>query len=123
MHYLCLCHCDAQAFAALGPADFEEIGRICAPHDRALKESGRLVAVGSLGMPEQSRTLRAGPDGDTVADGPYAETSEPFGAFFIIEADSLDEAEQVARLHPGTHLGAFCRGGIEIRPIDMLERL
>jgi len=123
MHYLCLCHYDAQAFAALGPADFEEIGRICAPHDAALKASGHVIAVGALGMPEQFRTLRAGPDGVTVAAGPYAETNEPFGAFFLIEAESMDEAERIARLHPGTHLGALFRGGIEIRPIEQLERL
>jgi hypothetical protein len=123
MQFLCLCHYDAAQFAALGPAQFEEIGRICAPRDRALKESGHLVAVGALAMPDQSRTLRADAAGVRVGDGPYAETGEPFGAFFLIEADSLDQAEEVARLHPGTHLGAFCRGGIEIRPIEQLERL
>jgi hypothetical protein len=123
MQYLCLCHYDAAQFATLGPADFEEIGAICAPHDRELKESGHLIAVGSLAMPDQSRTLRADADGVTVSDGPYAETKKPFGAFFLIEAESLDEATEVARLHPGTHLGAKVRGGIEIRPIEQLERL
>jgi hypothetical protein len=123
MQYLCLCHYDATQFAALGPRDFEEIGAICAPRDRALKESGHLIAVGSLAMPDQYRTLRADADGVTVSDGPYAETAEPFGAFFLIEAESLDEATEVARLHPGTHLGGYVRGGIEIRPIEQLERL
>ena len=123
MHYLCLCHYDAAQFARLGPADFEAIGAICAPHDRALKESGKLRAVGSLAMPEQSRTLRADAAGVSVGDGPYAETGEPFGAFFLIEADSLDEATEIARLHPGTHLGAHMRGGIEIRPVEHLEQL
>lgn len=123
MQYLCLCHYDASQFATLGPADFEEIGRICAPHDRNLKESGHLISVGALAMPGQSRTLRADADGVAVSEGPYAETNEPFGAFFLIEAESLDEATDVARLHPGTHLGASFRGGIEIRPIEQLERL
>jgi hypothetical protein len=121
MHYLCLCHYDAAAFAKLGPADFEEMGRICAPHDQALKESGRLRMVGSLAMPEQSRTLRGDETGLRASDGPYAATDEPFGAFFIVEADSIDEAEAIARLHPGTHLGHILRGGIEIRPVDQLE--
>src|ERR1044072_7333148 len=122
MKYLCLCHYDAAAFAALGPADFEEIGAICAPHDKALKESGHLMLVGSLGMPDQYRTLRADRDGVTVSDGPYAETPEPFGAFFLIEAESMDEAVEIARLHPGTHLGGRMRGGIEIRPVDFFEQ-
>lgn len=123
MHYLCLCHYDAAQFAKLGPADFEAIGAICAPHDRALKESGHLIEVGAFAMPDQYRTLRADSDGVTISEGPYAETGEPFGAFFLIEADSLDQATEIARLHPGTHLGALMRGGIEIRPIEMLERL
>ena len=123
MHYLCLCPYDAKAFASLGPSDFEEIGRICAPHDQALKESGKLRAVGAFAMPDAYRTLRSGPDGTIVTEGPYAPTDEPFGAFFLIEADSMDEAEAVARLHPGTHLGGLMRGGIEIRPIEQLEQL
>jgi hypothetical protein len=123
MHYLCLCHYNAAQFAALGPKQFEEIGAICAPHDRALKESGHLIEVGAFAMPDRYRTLRADRDGVTVADGPYAETGEPFGAFFLIHADSIDQAEEIARLHPGTHLGAHMRGGIEIRPIEQLERL
>jgi hypothetical protein len=35
----------------------------------------------------------------------------------------MDEAVKIARLHPGTHLGEMFGGGIEIRPIEMLERL
>ena len=45
-----------------------------------------------------------------MTDGPYEQTPEPFGAFFIIEADDMDEAVEVARLHPGTHLGANDEG-------------
>ena len=51
------------------------------------------------------------------------ETREPFGAFFIVEANSIDEAVEVARLHPGSHLGHMMKGGIEVRPIDQLEQL
>ena len=123
MKFLCLCHYDLNAFGRLGPSDFEEIGRICAPHDAALKASGKVSLIGSLGTPDRFRTLRADQDGVTAADGPYAETSEPFGAFFIVEADSIDEAVEIARLHPGTHLGHMMKGGIEVRPIEQLEQL
>jgi hypothetical protein len=123
MKFLCLCHYDLAAFATLGPADFEDIGRICAPHDEELKASGKVSLIGSLGMPDQYRTLRADQDGVTTTEGPYAETGEPFGAFFIVEANSIDEATEIAKLHPGTHLGHLMKGGIEIRPIDQLEQL
>lgn len=122
MKFLCLCHYDADQFAALGAADFEEIGRICAPHDAAFKASGHVDMVGSLAMPEQARTLRADGGPVTASEGPYAETREPFGAFFILEAEDIEQAVEIARLHPGTHLGAKFRGGIEIRPIEMVEQ-
>jgi hypothetical protein len=48
----------------------------------------------------------------------YADTSEPFGAFFLIEAADVDEAVKIASLHPGAHLGAMFGGGIEVRPVD-----
>ena len=123
MQFLCLCHYDLAGFARFGPADFEEMGRICAPHDAALKASGKVSMIGSLGMPDQFKTLRADENGVTVTDGPYEETGEPFGAFFIIEADSIDEAVEIAKLHPGTHLGHMMKGGIEVRPIDQVEQV
>ena len=74
MQYLCLCHYDAAQFATLDPADFEAIGAICAPHDRALKESGHLIAVGALAMPEHSPDVagRCGRRDDQRR--PYAES-------------------------------------------------
>lgn len=100
MQCLCLCHYDLEAFTKFGPADFKELGRICAPHDEELKASGKVSLIGSLGMPDQFRTIRADQDGVTVTDGPYAETKEPFGASFIVEAESIDEAVVIAKLNP-----------------------
>ena len=122
MKFLCLCHYELEGFAALGPAEFEEMGRICAPHDAALNATGQVSTIGSLGMPDSYRTLRADAEGVRVEQGPYADTREPFGAFFIVEAASIDEAVEIARLHPGTHLGHMLKGGIEVRPIDTLEQ-
>jgi len=123
MKFLCLCHYESARFAELKPADFEEIGAICAPHDAALKASGKVEMIGALGMPEQSRTLCVENGAAVAKAGPYAATPEPFGAFFIVEADDIDGAVEIAKLHPGTHLGdKFGRGGIEVRPIDFIER-
>jgi hypothetical protein len=123
MKFLCVCHYDAAAFAKLGPADFAKLGELCAPHDKALKATGKVSLIGSLGMPHQSRTLRADGDSVRVVEGPYAATAEPFGAFFIVEADDIDKAVGIARMHPGAHLGAMFGGGIEVRPIESLEQL
>ena len=53
-----------------------------------------------------------------MTDGPYAETKEQLGGFFLIEADSLDEAIAIAEQVPGTR-----RGTAEIRPVVELPGL
>lgn len=123
MKFLCVCYYDAAAFANFTEEDFKEMGEICAPHDEEFKASGKVRLIGSLALPDQFRTLRADANGVSATDGPYEQTPEPFGAFFIIEADDMDEAVKVARLHPGTHLGAMMKGGIELCPIETLEQL
>jgi hypothetical protein len=47
---------------------------------------------------------------------------EPVGAFFMVEARDMDDAIEVASKHPGAHLGEYLGGGIEVRPIDMLDQ-
>jgi len=122
MKYLCLCHYDEEKFECLSESDRQAIGAACRPHDEALRSSGRLVMVGSLAEPPSSRTLRPGNGAPSVSDGPYAATGEPLGAFFIIEAKNMDEAIEVASKHPGAQLGRYFGGGIEVRPIDMLDQ-
>lgn len=123
MKFLCVCYYDAEAFAKLQPADFQKVGEICAPHDARLKASGKVSLIGSLALPNDFRTLRARKDAVTDEAGPYEQTKEPWGAFFIVDAENMDEAIRIARLHPGTHLGEMFGGGIEVRPIEMLEQL
>jgi hypothetical protein len=41
----------------------------------------------------------------------------------MVEAGSIDEAVEVARLHPGTHIGDLFAGGIEVHPVEMFEVL
>ena len=118
MQFVCLCYYDHARYEACTPADLENVGRICAPRDEQLRATGRVLLNGSLGEPDSARTLRAGKDGDTtVTDGAYARGDEALGAMFVIEAADLDEAVRIARLHPGSVLGKYFGGGIEVRPI------
>jgi len=111
MKYLCLCYYDQAKFDALSENDQEALGRACRPHDEALRTSGHLILVGSLALPQSSRTLRPGSGKPSMTEGPYVATSEPVGAFFIIEAGDMDEAVEVASKHPGTHVGEYLGGG------------
>jgi len=46
---------------------------------------------------------------------------QPVGAFFIVEAQDMDEAVQVASKHPGAHVGKFLGGGIEVRACEFFQ--
>jgi hypothetical protein len=121
MKYLCLCHYDPAHFAMLSPEQLAAIPGLCAPHDAALHASGHLVAVGSLAEADEFAVIRPGDGATTVTKGPISNTTEPFGAFFIVEADSLDEAIAIASLHPSANLGEYFGGGIEVRPCASYE--
>lgn len=122
MKYLCLGYYDADTFDTLSDADREEIARECRPHDEALRESGHLVDVASLEH-RTAATLRPRDGQTSVTDGPFAEAKEVIGSFFIIEAEDLDEAIEVASLHPAAKWGEHLGFAIEVRPIDTFERL
>ena len=121
MKFLCLCHYDPARYAACTPDDFAEVARICAAQDAALYASSHFAAVGSFVDPPDYAVIRPGDDGPTVEPGPYAPTPEPFGAFFLVDADSLEQAVEVAKLHPGAHLGRWFGGGIEVRPCGLFK--
>ena len=92
--------------------------RECHSHDEALRNSGHLITVASLGPTRTTTSVRPKNGKPSVTDGPFAETKEQVGAFFIIEARDLNEATEVASQHPAAHLGEHVGWGIEVRPID-----
>jgi hypothetical protein len=77
---------------------------------------GRLSAEGKMkaGQPLGSEgRLVSGKNGRNVADGPFAESKEAIGGYFLIEAESLDEAIAIAQQCPGLNYGTT----VEVRPI------
>ncbi|HET9046481.1 MAG TPA: YciI family protein [Casimicrobiaceae bacterium] len=120
MKYLCLAYYDVEKSAALPKPQFDAIVSRCPQHDAELRASGRLVMSGSLGAPESWMAIRPREGRPAVTDGPYAETKELVGGFFIIEAQDLNDAVRVASKHPAAHLGEAIGWGVEILPIDTL---
>ena len=79
----------------------------------ALANDPRCVSSGQLEPVETATTVRV-QDGETLTtDGPYADTKEVFGGYYIFEADNLDEALELASRIPAARLG----GAIEVRPV------
>lgn len=79
------------------------------------------MEVGSLALTKDSVSLRPKFGRVTVTDGPYAETKEQLGSYFIVEARDLHEAIEVAPLHPAARLNEHLGWGIEIRPIETCQ--
>lgn len=122
MRYLCLGYYEPERFDALPRAEQEAIASECRPHDEVLRRSGHLVAVASLEH-RTAATLRPRGGKTAVTDGPFTETKELIGSFFIVEAKDLDEAIRVASLHPAAVIGEYVGFGIEVRPIETLEQV
>jgi hypothetical protein len=77
--------------------------------------AGVRVFVGGLTPARDARSLRAQPDGKVlVTDGPYLETKEHIGGFWVLEAADLDEA-----LAWGRKAVVACRAPVEVRPFGV----
>jgi hypothetical protein len=121
MKFLCLAYYDEKKFETLTKDDLDGIRDKCRPHDDALHNGGRMKFVASLAAPKVSKSIRPRNGKPVVTDGPYAETKEQLGSFFLIEANNLDEATAEASKHPAANLGENMGWGIEVRPIEFFK--
>lgn len=78
----------------------------------SIRESGHLVDCNRLLPPAAATTVRVRQGRISTTDGPFAETKEQFGGYYLIEARDLNEAIQVAAKIPGAS-----RGCVEVRPV------
>jgi hypothetical protein len=93
------------------PAD--EQRRIAADYQAINQTPGVQPGIG-LQLPESATTVRV-EDGRTLTtDGPFVETKEALGGFFVFEADDLDAAIELAARVPAARLG----GAVEVRPVQ-----
>ena len=79
-----------------------------------LREQNKLVSANELQPTSTATTVRVRDAESLVTDGPFAETKEALGGYYLIEAESLDEALEWAARIPSAREGA-----IEVRPIVM----
>ena len=78
----------------------------------AIRKSGHFIGVNRLLPPDTAATVRVREGKVSITDGPYAETKEQLGGYYVIEAKDLQEAIRVAATIPGAKLGC-----VEVRPI------
>lgn len=121
MKYLCLAYGDEKRYAAMSKPELDEMGVHCKSHDEELHQGGHLALIASLAPTRSSTTLRSVGGKTVLYDGPYAETKEQVGGFFILEARDLNEAIQAASRHPAARMGEKLGCAVEIRPIEFFE--
>jgi len=113
MKYLCLIYGEEQWIATLPPRELNAVGGECAAYGEELKRGGYLLASHRLQSVETATTVRVRSGKVTVTDGPFAETQEQLGGFYLIDARDLNEAIQLAAKIPPARFGS-----VEVRPID-----
>lgn len=85
---------------------------------RDLREQGKLLATSPLQSVTKAASVRVRGGERMVTDGPFAETHEQLGGYFLIDAESLDEAVAIAERIPGARVGT-----VEVRPVVELPNL
>jgi hypothetical protein len=114
--YLCLV-CAEAMMEHLPEADADESFEEYREFTEAVRRSGQLLGCNRLEPPDSAITVRVRDGKLSATDGPFAETKEQLGGYYLIEAKDLNEAIQVASRIPGAR-----RGCVEVRPVAEDER-
>jgi hypothetical protein len=112
MHYLCLIYEDEKEWQKLPPAESAKIMGEFKSYTDSIKKSGHYVGGNALQPTHTATTVRVRQGKVATTDGPFAETKEQLGGYYLLQARDLNEAIQLASRIPGARLGS-----IEVRPV------
>ena len=112
MQYLLLIYTPESAQAAMPPAEGRTMMADYATFTQNIRKAGNFVAGDALQPTHTATTVRVRDGKVTTTDGPFAETKEQLGGYYLIEARNLDQAITIAAQIPGAK-----HGSVEVRPI------
>jgi hypothetical protein len=112
MRYLCLIYDEEAVLDAMPKEEGEAFMNEYFAFTDGIRASGQYVAGEALQPVATATTVRIRNGNLSTTDGPFAETKEQFGGFYLIEARDLNEAIQVAAKIPSARTGS-----VEIRPV------
>jgi hypothetical protein len=112
MKYLCLIYEDQSMYTKLSKAESDKVMADYGAFTDNVKKSGQYLAAEALQPSNTATTIRSRNGKLTSTDGPFAETKEQLGGFYLIDAKDLNDAIRVAGKIPSAQWGA-----IEVRPI------
>jgi hypothetical protein len=112
MKYLCLIYEDETLWEKKPQQDADTMHGDYMAFTRTYRESGHVIGGNALQPTGTATTVRVRNGKMSTTDGPFAETREQLGGYYLLEAKDLNEAIQIASKIPGAQTG-----GIEVRPI------
>jgi hypothetical protein len=116
MRYMLLIYGDENAWADIPPERQEQMGKELfgryAEYSAWLTEKGWFVAGDPLQATDHATTVKRREGKTTTMDGPFAETKEQLGGYYLLECEDLDQAIEAAARCPGAETGSM-----EIRPL------
>jgi hypothetical protein len=115
MRYLCLAYEEEKVLNDLSREEWDELRHETLAYVETLRKNGHLVLTNALQSARTAATVRVRDGERSVLDGPYAETKEQLGGFFLIEARDREQAIELAARWPSARIGS-----IEVRPIEEL---
>ena len=118
MEYMLMVFSDPQGWAQLTPAQAAEGLAAYGAYHEALQKAGVLKLSNRLRPGNTATTVRLKSGKTQVLDGPFIETREQLGGYFLVDAPNLDDAIGIAGKIPGAR-----KGTVEIRPVMELSGL
>ena len=112
MKYLILCCHEEQTYDAMSKSQQAAIMDDTMAYCDKLRKSGHLIDAVPLASVETAMTVRVRNGKSSVTDGPFTETKEQIGGFFLIDARDMNEALQIASQFPSAQFGS-----LEVRPV------
>lgn len=113
MKYVCLAYEEEAKLNCLSKAEWEDLRAETLAYVEKLRAMGVLIAAEPLQTVRAAATVRVRQGQVSVTDGPYAETKETLGGFFVIEVRTQKDALKIAAEWPSARIGS-----IEVRPLE-----
>src|SRR5262245_28297021 len=107
MKYLCLAYEEEEKLNSLSKAEWDSLRNETLAYVEKLQKSGCLISAEPLQSVRTATTVRVRNGRVSMTDGPFAETKETLGGFFLIDARDLNDALQVAAKWPSARLGSI----------------
>jgi hypothetical protein len=112
MKYLCMIYDDEKKFDTMSKEQFDTILGEYGAFTKSIQVSGQYLGGNALQPTQTATTVRVRQGKISTTDGPFAETKEQLGGYYLVEAKDLNEAIQL-----GSRIPSARTGSIEIRPI------